>query len=555
MQPMARFRCHALLGVAVLVTAGAFLRSQTPADPEAAIDSALRIQKAMARADACLLAGDAAQAVEALEAELPRINGNRKYLAKLRDAYRAYIPKLYADNQPSLAKRYLERLCILDHTAASDKSLQPTLAETKTTLEVPKALCSRPPLTLVEMAQASGLSSPKTPVARGTMEDPFDRANAAKGSTDLEAKRKLAQDLLAQAEAEFRERHFTRAHYFFEQADRIDPSATAGSRDRWAYCKLSRVVEQLNRTDLDQTAWTDLERDVQKAVELAPLLAETGRKLEQEIRNRRGSSGRGGQASIRHLGTNAQGWEVAETANFRIFHKQSRVLVEKAAQVMEQTRAAMSQKWLGKSDESWNPKCDVFLHATAMDYCQVTRQSPDSPGHASIEQEKGSSKILTRRMDMHCDNPQMLETVLPHETTHIVLAGKFGNSQVPRWADEGMAVLTEPPEKVGMHRRNLARCWHEGQLFAVRDLMQLDKYPDAQRISAFYAQSVSLVDFLSRQRGPVVFAQFLRDGLRDGYEPALTRHYGFRDFADLEQRWSQQELAGFGPATATAGLK
>jgi tetratricopeptide (TPR) repeat protein len=555
MQPMARFRWYALLGVATLVTAGAFLRSQTPADPEAAIDSALRIQKAMARADAYLLAGDAAQAVEALEAELPRINGNGKYLAKLRDAYRAYIPKLYADNQPALAKKYLERLCVLDHAAARDKSLQPAPAETKTAPEAPMALPHRPPLTLVEMAQASSLPS-KGPVARGKMEDPFDRANAAaKSSTDLEAKRKLAQNLVAQAEAEYRDRHFTRAHYFYEQADRIDPSSTVGIRDRWAYCKLSHVVEQLNRTELDQTAWADLEREVQKAVELAPLLADTGRKLEQEIRNRRASPARSDQALIRHLGTNSQGWEVAESANFRIFHKQSRALVEKAAQVMERTRTTMAQKWFGRAEEPWNPKCDVFLHATAMDYCQITRQSPDSPGHASIEQEKGGTRVLTRRMDMHCDNPQMLETVLPHETTHVVLAGKFGPGQVPRWADEGMAVLTEPPEKVSMHRRNLTRCRQEGQLFAVRDLMQLGNYPAAQRISAFYAQSVSLVDFLSRQRGPVVFAQFLRDGLREGYEPALTRYYGFRDFADLEQRWSQQELAGMGSGTATAGLK
>jgi hypothetical protein len=52
------------------------------------------------------------------------------------------------------------------------------------------------------------------------------------------------------------------------------------------------------------------------------------------------------------------------------------------------------------------------------------------------------------------------------------------------------------------------------------------------------------VDFLSRQKGPQVFSQFVRDGLREGYEPALRRHYDLRGFADLEARLGQ------GPALA-----
>ena len=60
---------------------------------------------------------------------------------------------------------------------------------------------------------------------------------------------------------------------------------------------------------------------------------------------------------------------------------------------------------------------------------------------------------------------------------HVVLASQFTGKPVPRWADEGMAVLTEPAEKVELHRRNLARCRQEGQLFEVGRLMQLADYP------------------------------------------------------------------------------
>jgi len=81
--------------------------------------------------------------------------------------------------------------------------------------------------------------------------------------------------------------------------------------------------------------------------------------------------------------------------------------------------------------------------------------------------------------------------------------------------------------------------------------MQLGDYPPARQISAFYAQSVSLVEYLSRQHGPVVFTQFVRDGLREGYETALRRHYGYRDFADLQARWGQEALAKLNTDAAT----
>jgi hypothetical protein len=76
----------------------------------------------------------------------------------------------------------------------------------------------------------------------------------------------------------------------------------------------------------------------------------------------------------------------------------------------------------------------------------------------------------------------------------------------------------------------------------VAELMQMDGYPDdGRRIGAFYAESVSLVEFLSRykHKGPEVFARFLRDGLRDGFEPALEATYGIHDFDDLQGRWQR----------------
>src|SRR5204862_2609529 len=124
-------------------------------------------------------------------------------------------------------------------------------------------------------------------------------------------------------------------------------------------------------------------------------------------------------------------------------------------------------------------------------------------------------------------------TVLPHEATHVVLAGMFGPFDLPRWADEGIAVLAEPTEKIEQHRRNLLKHHQDGLLFGIKDLMRMESYPEPRRIGAFYAQSVVLVEFLTQQKGPKVFAEFVKDGLRQGYEASLQRHYSMT-FTQLE---------------------
>ncbi len=166
--------------------------------------------------------------------------------------------------------------------------------------------------------------------------------------------------------------------------------------------------------------------------------------------------------------------------------------------------------------------------------------------------DKESDRVLSRQIDLHCDDLNMIYGVLPHEITHVVLAGRFGVRHLPRWADEGMAVLSEPSDRVAKHLRNLPRHQRDGHLFAIADLMRYNDYSEGKYIGAFYAQSVSLVDFLCQQKGPQAFVSFLRDGLRTGYEPALRQHYGITGFQDLQGRWQAAAL-GNGPAYADRG--
>jgi hypothetical protein len=532
---------------AILPLALAQQASPTPGDDtDKTVATTLAVQTALQKGKEHLLREEYGAAVDVLESQLPYIDGNRVYLNCLKDAYRRYIKELRLAKQDTDAKRYLNRLLLLDRGAILDKAL----TESSNGPVVPPG-----PRSL--LAQLRGIAATKpanrtapTVRAKGIDEEPAQTVRSSQTPA------RDAKAILAEAEQEFAGRRFKEAGLLYERAYQADPVAAKAFGERWAYCKLSRVVEELNRPSPESQRLPELEQEIRVALSLAPRLSESKevKELVNELDRRRGGNQPaaaprdGDLLPVRHLGPNAEGWIVSESSNFRIFHHSEQV-AEQAAKAAEQSRVAMQQKWFGGAGAAWNPKCDIYLHPTADAYGRATGQY-NSPGHSTLRMERG--RLIAPRIDLHCDDANMLTAILPHETTHVVLAAQFG--ELPRWADEGMAVLTEPADKVERHLSNLSRCRQDGQIFRLQDLMQLDNYPQNPRyISAFYAQSVSLVDYLTSLRGPQEFGLFMHDGMRYGYEKALQRHYQISGFADLERRWSVQSgrtRAGLARASA-----
>src|SRR5205807_2139852 len=139
---------------------------------------------------------------------------------------------------------------------------------------------------------------------------------------------------------------FGSAHELFEKARQADPKSVEAAKDRWIYCRLHHVVEELNQQNLNQAKLPELHKEVHEtlAMQPAPKLADTARWLLSQIEDRQKSSTTAPSAesiAVQHLQRNAQGWQIAETANFRVFHMQSREFAEKAARIAEQTRGDM----------------------------------------------------------------------------------------------------------------------------------------------------------------------------------------------------------------------
>lgn len=523
-----------VLGVALFLTTATAQPSSAADDPDAKFKAQLAVQAALQQGRDCLQRGDYQAAVYCLEKEVPRINGNRDYINALKDAYRGYVRELQGANRTEEARLYVSRLQILD-PACRLEGPPPS---------APLARAPAPTTSEGPLPTASPAAAPKGIVPRGAAPDD----TSGDGG---KAQYREALALLDRAGEEFTRENYLAAGKLYEQAHRLDSGAVSEAREQWAYCKLYAVVDALNRHTADTT---ELVPQVHSALALAsvPKLEAFGRDLLRRIQEKAGSVASG--VEIRHEAATADGWSQVRSTNFRVLYHSSAEQAEKVARIAEATRTAMARKWFGDAPPTWSPACDIYLHATAQDYARESGAPAASPGHSTMQAK--DERVMLRRIDLHCDYPHMLDAVLPHETTHVVLCGRFGQFAVPRWADEGMAVLTEPRERIDLHLRNLPMHRREGALFPVGQLLRMKDYPQARAVGPFYAQSVSVVEFLTSQPGgPRTFVKFVQDGLAGDYESALRRHYGIQGFDDLERRW--QEYA-FGPgdgATASAAGK
>ncbi len=516
---MARIGRAPRLGVlvlALLIVAGPYAR---PADDNTrSITNTLAVQDAMRQGRDLLQRGQAQAAVEILEGQLPRINGNANYLALLREAYYAYVKELQLAGKSDQAAVYLKRLQILDKNARGAAATTP-----------PKSPAAAPKAPAPEVV-ARGVRSEDDPLQQNPRrEQPTGRA------------------LLPEAEKAFAEQRYGEADRLFARAYGSDAGVSPAHGSQWAYCKLSTVVARLKEADAAGTAApvAELEQEVTAALRLAAndvKLDAFGRQVLEAVRQRQ-SAGTGPAApavTVRHQEAGADGWARAESANFRLCHTQKRDFAEQLLRAAEQARAAAFEKWGAGSRTDWKPVCEVFLYATAADYSKATGKPATSPGHSTLQIQ--NKAVTARRLDLRADEPGLLGCVLPHETTHLVLADLFADAPLPRWADEGIAVLAEPRGQLDRYMRTLHRCRQQGQLVALAQLLHKADYADAAHITAFYVESVSVVEFLVAEKGPRAFVQFLRD-VPGGLDTALQKHYGCPDVADLQNRWLTRTFA------------
>jgi hypothetical protein len=119
--------------------------------------------------------------------------------------------------------------------------------------------------------------------------------------------------------------------------------------------------------------------------------------------------------------------------------------------------------------------------------------------------------------------------------------------QPPRWADEGIALLSDREEKQALHLRDCQHALRGGTALRLAEVARLERFTSDDEVAAFYGQSLSLVRYLVRQGSPGQFVDFVRAAMNQGYDKALRQNYQIDSLVQLERQWRQAVM----PATET----
>jgi hypothetical protein len=209
------------------------------------------------------------------------------------------------------------------------------------------------------------------------------------------------------------------------------------------------------------------------------------------------------------------------SANFAV-EAPSADVARKVAERAEECRKAIARAWLGRELATWDHPCSVRVKLTG----------GEPGGLTTITHARGKVKDLVMTVEGRLD--RILASALPHEVTHTVIAGDFGG-EVPRWADEGVSILSEDRIERDRHDRIADGVLGRGAAMPLDRLFRVESYPAA--IMDFYGQGYSVARFLVEIGGRPRLLRFLRDGSRNGWDAAAREHYGLADVEELDRAW------------------
>jgi len=183
----------------------------------------------------------------------------------------------------------------------------------------------------------------------------------------------------------------------------------------------------------------------------------------------------------------------------------------------------------------WDNRAKIYIYDDADDYQDSTGQSSLFAGHASIK----NKTIYTYPYEYG-----FFETTLPHEMGHIIFREfvGFDNPAIPLWLDEGVASFQESA-RIYSADAIVQASIRDGQFMPLEDLSLRGplQFQNRNTVNIFYAESVSIVNYLIKQFGRdnfVRFCQRLRD--RRSLQDALDYTYSFKNLQDLGNAWKKK---------------
>ena len=212
----------------------------------------------------------------------------------------------------------------------------------------------------------------------------------------------------------------------------------------------------------------------------------------------------------------------------------SEAIARRVANAAEYQRKKLAMLWYGHELNDWANRCSVEVDA-----------NPNKGAGGSTSFKFSRGEVYGWRMRVQGSVERILDSVIPHEVNHTILACYF-RRKVPRWADEGAATIFEHDSERQRQIDEIQRLMHDGRRIPLRVLMSMTQYPsDMRQVMAMYAQSYSVTDYLIQKGGRKTFLTFLSDAHQSGWDDALRTHYAEESVEHLEQDWTGWVMAGF----------
>jgi hypothetical protein len=458
-----------------------------------------------------------AEAVAALEKEIDNADGNKAFLTLLREAYASELYRL--EQTPTVDQ---ERIARTRRKLALLGGTQPQPAD------APKLAPAAPPV------PAPDLGPPLVPSVGAPAETPSVGLFPLNGTAPSlpPAFPDVSQTATADAVAAFKKENFAEADRLFAAIG--GTKLTPEQKTAWAYCRIKLAADRVNASGCDATTAASAVQSVTDALELisdnAKLLA-SGREVLKAAQAKAGPVRPVGGVGVSVVSPG----DAIETASFRVSCS-NRDLGDAVAKAAEASRKQIFERWSGPPSGLWQPKCEIVVHASADAYAKATGKPAAMTGHATVCLTNG--RATERRIDLRADADALVANALPRELTHVVLADLFADKPPPKWAQEGMAILAGSPEEVSRYTRTLTRCVREGEVRQLATLFDLNDFP-TDKITGFYCQSASVVEYLIKLNGERNFKIFLSDAQRYGTAQALKRQYGIEGTQALEAAWKR----------------
>ncbi|HWL08049.1 MAG TPA: hypothetical protein VNQ76_06585 [Planctomicrobium sp.] len=247
-----------------------------------------------------------------------------------------------------------------------------------------------------------------------------------------------------------------------------------------------------------------------------------------------------GLAAPRVTTTHRGDWWITESQNFNLWTKSSSEETTEIIHHCERLRHELQEKWIdpnSPSHEPWTLPCVVVIHSSVHEYARaVPPHAANSSGCTTVTVDAG--RVIFRRIDLRTDSLAWRENALPHELTHVVLADRFPEGNLPPWLNEGLATLAES-ETLKHRRKNvLQTAWQSGTVPSLKTLMTAEQTAASVNVDVLYACRSSLLKFLEGERDHASLTRFVQQVVETDCNHALRSVYEFENgLAELEQRW------------------